>query len=138
MAAFSGSALDIKWLYGAGTTLLNTDFRTFNYNPSGDLIDQSAGSDANKTYIGGLKDGRAAFSGLLQGAAVAGGTVMAATLAELNSGTLIWSPEGTAAGKSKYTMPAISLGAAFTYPYNDVVTVACDFQQNGARTEGTN
>jgi hypothetical protein len=138
MPAFSGSALDIKWLYASGTTLLNTDFKTFNYNPSIDILDQSAGNDTNKSYITALKDGRCAFTGLLQSGTAAGGTIMVATLAEGNSGTLVWSPEGTAAGKTKYTIPAIAMGAAFTYPFADLIEISCDFQCNGARVEGTN
>lgn len=138
MTAYIGSALDIKWLYAAGTTSLNGDFRTFSYNPSVDLKDQTAGNDANKTYLPGLKDGRAAMTALLQAGTAAGGTAMLAVLGEGYSGTLIWSPEGTAATKPKYTIPAICMGAAMTVPYDETIEISCDFQQNGARTEGTN
>ena len=138
MPAYSGSALDVKWLYGSGTTVMSGDYKTFTYNPSIDLLDQSAGSDANKTYITALKDGRCAFNGLLQSGTSAGGTVMLANLIEGYSGTLVWSPEGTAVGKPKYTQPAIVMGAAWNVPFAGLIEISSDFQCNGARTDGTN
>ena len=117
---------------------MNGDYRTFTYTPSIDLADQTAGSDTNKSYLTTIKDGKASFGGLLQGTNVAGGTLMAAGCAEGLTGTLKFSPEGTALGKTLYSMPAISLGAAMSFPYADVCDVKIDFQQNGARTEGTN
>ena len=138
MAAFIGSALDIKWVHSAGTASLNGDFRSFSYTPSVDLVDQTAGNDTNKTYLTALKDGRASLSCLLQAGTAAGGTAMTAVLTEGSSGTIIWSPEGTAATKPKYTMAAIAMGAASTVPYAGAVEITCDFQQNSARTEGTN
>ena len=138
MAGYTGGSMDIKWMHSAGTTSLSGDYRSLDYTPSIDMVDQSAGADTNKTYITALKDGRVSLTAVFQGGSVAGGTVMANVLAEGNGGTLIWSPEGTAATKPKYTIPAISMGPAFSYPYNDLVVLTCDFQQNGARTEGTN
>ena len=136
MAAFSGSALVVKWIY-SGTTVLTGDQRTFSYTPSIDLIDQTAGGDPNKTYLTAVKDGRAQMSALFQDTTTSGGTATFTKCGEGYSGTIEWYPEGTALGKSKYTMPAICMGAAFTYPYADVTEVAVEFQQNGARTEGT-
>jgi hypothetical protein len=138
MAAFSGSAMVIHFLQGAGTVVMNGDYRTFTYTPSIDLADQTAGNDTNKSYIATMKDGKASFGGLIQGSNVAGGTLMVAGCAEGLTGTLKWSPEGTAAGKTLYTMPVIAQGGAISFPYADVCDVKIDFQQNGARTEGTN
>jgi hypothetical protein len=138
MADFSGSALDVKWQYGTGTYTLTGDQRTFSYTPSIDLIETTAGADANKNYISGPKDGQAQFEALMQTGTALTGTAMYSTLNEGNAGTLVWSPEGTATTKPKYTMPAISLGVSYGYPYSDAVTTSVSFQQNGARTEGTN
>ena len=46
-------------------------------------------------------------------------------------------PEGTAATKRKYTLPAFSQGGKFNFAYADVVELACDFQGNGTATYGT-
>jgi len=138
MADFSGSALDVKWTYGTGTYTLTGDQRNFSYTPSIDLIETTAGADSNKNYISGPKDGQAQFEALMQSGTASTGTAIYSLLTEGNSGTLIYSPEGTGAGKAKYTLPCISLGVAFGYPYSDVVTVSVPFQQNGTRVEGTN
>jgi hypothetical protein len=138
MADFSGSALVVTWTYGAGTNVLTGDQRTFSYTPSIDYIDVTAGADANKKYITGVKDGQASFEALLQGGTILTGTVAYANLAEGYSGTIKWQPEGTASTKPYFSMPALCGGCNYSYPYADVVTVSIPFQQNGARTEGTN
>jgi hypothetical protein len=137
MAGYTGSAMYLSWINSAGTAILSGDYRKFDYTPSMDLVDQTAGADTNKTYLTSLKDGRASFSGLFQNGANVGGTITASTLVEGASGTIIFGPEGTATGKPKYTIPCISLGAAFSYPYSDNVEISCDFQQNGTRVEGS-
>jgi hypothetical protein len=136
--SYTGSALDVKWLQGSGTNTISGNQTNFSYTPSIDLIDQSSGADTNKKYITSLKDGQATLESLFQSGTNAGGTALSAVLTEGLSGTLIWSPEGTAAAKPKYTMPAISQGAGFSYSFNEKVVLSCSFQQNGTRVEGTN
>jgi len=138
MTAYTGSALDVKWIDTSGTLTLTGDQTAFDYAPSIDLVDQSAGADTNKTYLTTLKDGKASLNCLFQAGTVAGGTIMASRLTEGVNGTIVWSPEGTAASKPKYTMPAISMGASFTYPFANNTELKAEFQQNGARVEGTN
>jgi hypothetical protein len=101
------------------------------------MIDQTAGADANKTYIPGVKDGSWTFNANMQAGTDAGGTTVFSTAAEGNIGTLFIYPEGITAGKSKYTIPSIAQGAAFSWPYDNVVEVTVNGQQNGARVEGT-
>jgi hypothetical protein len=134
MPAYRGSSLNISWVTSAGTVDLSGDFRTVSYNPSIDLVDQTAGSDSQKTYIAGLKDGQISFSAVMQ----AGGTLLTNSLVEGTGGTLFVSPEGTASTKQKITLPAIAMGARYNIPYADIVEVSCDFQQNGARVDGVN
>lgn len=138
MADYSGSALSVIWNYGTGSYTLTGDQRNFSYTPSIDLIETTAGADANKNYISGPKDGQAQFEALMQAGTSTTGTAIYSTLTEGNSGTLVWSPEGAVATKPKYTMPAISMGVSYGYPYADAVPVSVSFQQNGARVEGTN
>ena len=139
MSEYSGSALVVTW--GVGTAAAGTltgAQRSFSYSPSINLIDSTAGADTHKKYISGVKDGQAQFEALMASGTNAPGTAAYAACVEGASGTIIWMPEGVAAGKPKYTLPAISMGASFAYPYEDVVTVSVPFQQNGARVEGTN
>jgi hypothetical protein len=128
---YVGKNLDLQWIYSGGTIALNADFRTFNYTPSVQLIDQSRGADLAKRYLANLKDGQATLTALNP----IGGTAIAQALVEGASGTLIVGREGTATGKPKLTIPAICQGAKFTIPYDNNVELACDFQQNGLRVE---
>ncbi len=133
MASYHGKALTAQWIYTGGTIQLEGDFRSIDYSPSVDLYDETAGLDTNKKYIAGTKDGQVNYSALMQ----SGGTALTTALLEGNSGTLIIGPEGTAVGKQKITIPAISLGVKTTWPYNNLVEISCTFQQNGARVDGT-
>lgn len=132
MPAYRGSSLNVSWVYSGGTVDLSGDFRTFTYTPSVDMVDQTAGADTQKTYLAGLKDGQASLTAVMQ----AGGTATSNALVEGTSGTLTVGPEGTATAKQKIVIPAIAMGARFNIPYADVVELSCDFQQNGARTDG--
>ena len=138
MPAFVGLNTVISWTTSSATAVMSGDYRTFTYTPAVDLLEETAGSDANKLYIAAQKDGQIAFTGLLQSVGSAGGTIMTAALIEGQVGTLVFSPEGTAAGKTKFTYPAISQGAALNAQYNGVTEVSVNWQQNGARVEGTN
>lgn len=133
MAEYTGSALYATFISSAGTAVLNTDYRTLNTDPTIGLVKSSAGSDADETYLTTLKDGKYSWKGVAQ----AGGTVLESQLVEGLSGTLTIGREGTASGKSKETVPVISLGAKFNYPYDNIVEISCDFQKNGARVLST-
>lgn len=136
--SYSGSALNVQWIYASGTATISGNQRTLSYTPTIDLIDQTSGADSNKHYLTAVKDGKATLEALVQSGTNAGGTSAFATLTEGAVGTLVWSPEGTGATKPKYTIPAIAQGVGFTYPYADVVVASVSFQQNGTRAEGTN
>jgi hypothetical protein len=140
MSAYSGSALVVQWIQIAGTTTLTGDHRNFTFTPSISFVDETAGADAHKQYLSGIKDSNATFEAVLQSGTGAGGTsVFAGTiLTEGNLGTLIWSPEGTGATKPKWTWQCYSQGVSFTEPYADVVSVTVNFQGNGIATAGTN
>lgn len=137
MATYAGSSLVVEWIQAAATTTLTGDHKSFSYTPTINLIKATAGADANESYIPNVKDGTGTFNANVQSGSGAGGTAAFATLAEGNIGTLKWYPEGSASTKPYYQIPAISQGAQFSYPYQDVVEATCPFQQNGARVEGT-
>lgn len=134
MAAYLGSSVVLQWIQTAATTTYNTDFRSINYSPSVALVKETAGADAYELYLAAQKDGKLDFKGVYQ----ATGTANWAVAAEGGVGTLLLSPEGTAVGKQKLTIPAISMGGNLTIPFDNVIELAISWQQNGARTEGTN
>jgi hypothetical protein len=137
MPTYAGSSLVVQWIQAAATTVLTGDHKSMTYTPSINFIDSTAGADANKTYIPGVKDGNATFNANMQSGSSAGGTSTFSTCAEGNLGTLKWYPEGTTAGYPYESIPAYSQGAAKSYPYENVVEVTVNFQQNGAHAEGT-
>lgn len=134
MPAYSGSALFATWISAspAGTVQLNTDYQTMTYTPSVDTIETTAGADTAKEFILGMKDGAATYVGIQQ----AGGTAAIPLLAEGVMGTLTIAPEGTATGKQKLTMPAMSQGVTWAWAYNDKVTMTVNWIQTAARTDG--
>jgi hypothetical protein len=138
MSAFAGSSLIVTWIQSAATTVLTGDHRNFSFTPSIDYVDETAGADVHKQRIAGVKDSNATFEAVLQGSSGAGGTSTYAVLTEGNYGTLVWSPEGTAGGKTKFTWPCFSGGASYAVPYADVIAVTVNFQGNGVATAGTN
>lgn len=133
MAGITGQSFNISWVYSGGTVDLSTDYRNYSYTPSVDMYDQTAGADTSKTYVTGAKDGQISWQHVYQ----SGGSVVVNALAEGTSGTLIVGREGTAAGKPKETIPAISQGASTNIQYNSLIEVTCNFQQNGARVDGS-
>lgn len=141
MTDFLGNNASIQWFCGTalagtatgGTITLNSDYRQATDTPSVDLVDVSAGADTSKTYLTALKDGKYDLTMLSQ----TGGTVLLSCLAEGVHGTLTVGEEGTASGKPKTIIPAISMGAKRNVQYANAVEIQVSFQQNGDRTYGT-
>jgi hypothetical protein len=132
MAGYRPS-LYLSWANTAGTIRLEADFRTFSYNPAIDLIEETAGADAAKVFIAGIKSGQAQLTAVDQSGSMA---VWSTALLEGAFGTLTYGPEGTVAGKFKQTFAAFSLGSVLTWTYNDTAQLQVTFQQSGARTDG--
>ena len=133
MATITGENLYLRWVYSGGTVVLSTDYTQFTFTPSVELLDESAGADTHRTYIPRLKDSTASYAGRHQ----ASGTALVQALAAGTEGTLEWGEEGTAAGKPKKTLPAISQGASINIPYANLVDISCTFQGNGEDVDAT-
>lgn len=127
MAELTGSALYLKF----GSTVLNSDYRTFEQEETGGVVDASAGADTNRTYLTTLKDGTGRFEGVYQ----ASGSAVWTALAPTTSGTLEWGEEGTASGKTKHQVVALVTRRRKTHPYDNVIVIGADFQFNGAVTD---
>ena len=134
MATITGKDLYLTWIHSGGTVVLSGDYTQFTDTPSVELLDESAGADEYRTYVARLKDATYALSVRYQSA----GSALVNSLAAGNSGTLIYHPEGTASGKVRRTIPAISQGAAVNIPYANLVEISCTLQGNGEVTDGTN
>lgn len=132
MTAYAGSSLYATWVTSAGTTVLSGDYRTFTLTPTINLYNETAGSDSHAQYIPGLKNATCTFGCVQQ----ASGTAFYTACIEGAQGTLFVGPEGTASGKQKITIPAISMGVTWNQAYNDLVTIDIGFQESGARLDG--
>lgn len=131
---FVGSALYATWISAspAGTVVLNTEFRNFNYRPSLSFVEATAGADTAIRRLPHMKDGQLTVTHLMQSDQ---GTAQMALLAEGVNGTVIWGEAGTVTGKPKHSAAFICMGTSVSQPYNNVVTLDTTWQQNGARTD---
>lgn len=107
---------------------VDADYQTFEVGNTADTIDSSAGSQASKTYIVGLKDGTASLTYAYTGSA---GTAVTVKFKVGTSGTLLWGPEGTATGKPKGGVVALVTGHSRPHQYDGLVTRTVNFQFSG-------
>lgn len=133
MAEFVGSAAVLRWVHSAGTANLSADVRNVQWAPTVDFIDATAGQDTTRVRLASFKDATLSCTLVAQaGTASDYVTIMQ----EGSSGTVLFSPAGTATGNRLITFPAFAMGVNFTAPYDDVVEVSVEFQANGAFTYG--
>ena len=128
---FTGTAAYIKF----GSTELDAYYRSLGHTEEIDLVDESAGSDANKLYITALKDGNRDLEIIMP--AGTAGTAVYAAVAPGTEGTLEIGPEGTASGKAKHSVNSIVKSRGEPLTYNDITTLSVAFQFSGAVTDGT-
>lgn len=131
---FVGSAIYAQWIYSGGTIQINTDFRNWSYVDQGQWIDTTAGADTSMQEIPSYDTGQVTASFLLQSNM---GTTTFTAFARGTQGTLIWGEAGTASGAPKTTLPAKVYQGTRTVPYNDVVSMDVQWNQNGTKTLGT-
>jgi hypothetical protein len=124
MAAITGKNLYLDF----GGTVLDTDYRSFSQSEEMGLVDASAGSDANRTYLTTLKDGTASTTIVYQ----ASGTLVWDALVPGTNGTLTWAEEGTTSGKSKHTVWATVVSREKSMEYADLAVADIEFQFNSA------
>ena len=129
---FAGSALYAHWIWSGGTIVLSTENRNFSFNETLETIDATAGSDATRRKIASFKNATASMTYTAQN----DGTALLAACAAGVTGTLIFGEAGSAVGKPKVTMPAISLGVNRSVPYADVVTYDLSWESNADITIG--
>ena len=132
--ALHGKNLDVQFIYPGGTISLNGDYRKADLNQTTDLLDQSAGADADRTFVPGIKDKQFQLTTVYQ----EGGTVLIDAIKDGTSGTLLVSPEGTATGKRKMTIPVLVASRTQPFAYDGLVEVSVTFQGNGAVVDGAN
>ena len=115
------------------TVVLDTDFRSFSGSETGELADQTAGADANHTYITTVKDGTFTTTILIQ----ASDTTTWGAVAVHGEGTLEWAEEGTTATYPRHYVNAIVTDRTKSGEYAGVVVADITWQMSGAVTDTT-
>lgn len=138
MSGYIGSSLVVTWIQSAATTVLTGDHKSLSLTPTIALVDETAGADAYKKYLPGVKDYTATFNANFQAGAGTGGTATFSTVAMGEVGTLEIQPEGTASPKQNLKLPAIAQGPAYSWPYDNLGEITVNFQGNGAIVEAAN
>jgi hypothetical protein len=131
---YAGSAMYLQWLSTSGTVLLQGDFRSFNWSPTLNFIDATAGAD---TYERLLPSYGVGGDITLTTVAQEDGTAAVAALARQAQGTLVYAPAGTANGFLAYSIPAYSQGPQFNQPFDNVVEMSVNFRQYAVETRST-
>lgn len=134
MAEYAGSAMYLAWVYSGGTVVLDADARTFDWTPTLNFIDATAGKDTFENILPSYGVGGDFSAELL---AQTDGTVLITALARQTLGTLVYGPEGTVTGKIRYTIPAFSEGPQWSSPFDDVTTITANWRQNAAEGQST-
>ena len=126
MSEYAGSAMSLDWIYSGGTVELEADYRTFNWAPTLNYIDATAGQDTFESLLASYGTGPEITCTLV---AQADGTALLTALARQTAGSLVYGPEGTATGKTKYTIPATSAGPQWSQVFNDVTEITAQWRQ---------
>lgn len=130
---YRGTALYVEWITAGGTTVLSAESRTFTVNEQSNQIDVTVRSDTAKAFLTDFP----AITANMQGLDTAG-TPTSGTVPQLwdrlnigDTGTVRWSPEGTATGYRRKSMPAIVKGKNQEFPYDGVSAWTLDWDSNG-------
>ena len=132
MAEYTGRNLYLVF----GSIVLSAEYRKFTADENIGLKDASAGGDTARTYLTELTDGKATYEATDQtGTTTVGGSATWAALAKGTSGTLAWSPEGTASGAPRHYVTAIVKSLKRDLVYDDVTKISVEWQFSGAVTD---
>jgi hypothetical protein len=97
----------------------------------GDILDVSSGNDNQREYIGGL-DTLVLTAKMFDDTQSAGTVIQGALSIPLQTGTMDYGPQGTAAGKPKYSFPYITKTANWNGPFDKPVDLTFTIHRNGA------
>ena len=130
MAKYTGKDMVIKF----GTVSVAGQGRSFEITQSADEVDVTTYGSTDKEFITGFVD-RSATLEILDDSA---SQTVKNAFAPGSTGSLVWYPQGTTAGKPYGSIgTAVVTGADQSYPYDDAVLVSVTMRLNGAVTAGT-
>jgi len=138
MAFVHGKGAAFKIDNASGTlTALTAYLDSITENFSVDMAETTTMGAEAKTYVSGQSDSSFSISGKWDSTALTGPDVILQALIGMETtSTFEIGPEGTAAGKVKYTGECFLTGYSVSVPVGDVVSFTADFQVSGAVTRG--
>ena len=128
MAHYTGKDVYISYK----GTAVSGDQRTMSVNESMDTAETSAGADTDRSYLATLKDAKFDITVLDNG--TAGSAIRALLAVGTAAGTLLYAPNGTAAGMPRYRCQAFVTSFTVDYPYDGEVEIEVEWQRSGAWT----
>jgi hypothetical protein len=140
MAFVHGKNAYIQLDNSAGTLVdLSSITNEISFSIAIDTAETSVFGTNAKQYITGQNDATISLTGLFDAtsATVIEGTIDALIAGTIASATLVFGPEGSAAGKKKYTQETIVTSYEIGAPVGDVVSLSVEFQRTGATTIAT-
>lgn len=123
----------------AGTpVVMSSDNNQVGLSRSLDTAESTGFGAVAKSYLAGLEDATASFSGFFTPAqdAVLSAVVDALAAGTIASVTLTYGPEGNASGKVKYDQEVIVTSYEVTGSVGDLVSANVSLQRTGASTRG--
>lgn len=130
MAKYTGQDMVITF---AGVDISGQG-RNLDISQTADEIDVTTYGSVDKEYIVGMLERDATLEVLDDNSS----STIRKALVPGSSGTLIWYPQGTTAGKPKFTVgTAVVKEQGISYPYDDAVLMSVNIRLSGAVTEGT-
>ena len=119
--------------HAARSTTISSYLTSVDFSMSGDTAEVSTLGDGSKEYISGMKDATVSIEGVYDPLA---GTLLA-TLVGGTASEFTYFPQGSAAGKERYSGSWICTGYSAPTSKDDAVTFGAEFQVTGAITIGT-
>jgi hypothetical protein len=130
-----GKNLYVGLIDGSGTVNLSGDFTSFSHEWEQETADMTASADGTRYFAATVKNSTASLETMYLGSA---GTANYGRVEPGDSGTLVWGPEGSAAGKPKWTMPVLVTKVSLEQPFDEAVKYTIEFQSQGDVVSGHN
>ena len=124
----TGKNLYVAWIDATGTVAISGDQTAFDPGFTGETVDASAGADDWRVHLATMKDAAMKMETYYKGT---NGTATLARVEIHDSGTLVWGPEGTAAGKPKWGIPALVTKNDYSMPFDNLIKVTIEWKQQG-------
>lgn len=137
MAFVHGKGAVFKIDNAAGTLQVLTAFiDSVDFNNTVDVAESTTMGAEAKTYLSGQSDGTISISGKYDSTASTGpDVILNGIVGNEASSTFEVGPEGSTAGKTRYTGECFLTSYVVSAPVGDVVSFSADFQITGAITK---